>query len=175
MILFSTLNWIVFAAVFFVLYASNVVADRIVRKKWILKRSLWFFYFGFVLCYISILPSDYLANTIVKARVPCQWKEVAVLTQDVEDVVRTREKEGSFFLGFGSTNERETFRYSVIKEDGSKLRDKVYTSDCVIMKAEKKKRIVYVRNVRIYKDPADREFYCNTFDRSDGFYRAYIL
>jgi hypothetical protein len=171
----STLNLIVFAFVFLSTILSFIVADRIVKKKWIFKMSPFFIFIALILALFSLRASDCMSDEFVKLNVAHEWKEQIITTQNVEDVVRSREKEGSFFFGIGDTYERETFRYTVLNDDFSKSREKLYTNGCIILKAnDGKQKIVYLRNVRAYKDPADKKFFQNMHDHSDGFYRVYL-
>jgi|GEM_PF-4243594 len=172
----SVLSWIVFFSVFFGIYFANVAFDQMVYKKWKFKQSIFvvIFMFGFGL--ISIQVSDVVAYLYVKNNIEHHWEEQIVSVQEVKKVVRSREQEGQFFLGIGNMYERETLRISKVNKDGTLSRDRIYTADCRFLKADKKqKKIEYVRNVCVYKNPADKKFFSNSYDVSDGFYKVYIL
>jgi len=172
----STLNWIVFIAVLAGLYLFNVAMDRSIHKQWKFKISSLAFIFMALISLVAVNLSDMFVDEYVKKNVPNEWQEQVLSTQQVEDVVRSREKEGSFFFGIGDVTERETFRYAVVNEDGSRVRDKLYVSQCYILKAQdKKQKILYLRNVRVYKNPEDKKFFQNSYDKTSGFYRVYLL
>lgn len=171
----GTLSWIIFAVVLVVVYLSNFLIDGLIRKKWKLKISFSSFLFLCLAALFFVYLSDNSVSDYVAKNVPHEWKEEILSVQVVEDVSRSREQEGSFFLGIGDTHERETFRYTIVREDGTRVREKLYTSDCSILKVDKKQKVVYVRNVRVYKNPADRKFFHNSHDATNGFYKVYIL
>lgn len=171
----STLNLIVFAVVFFITYLVGVFTDRYMKKKWIFKVSLSFLLIALLLGTFSLRASDKIADDYVNLNVAHEWKERIVSVQEVEDVVRSRENEGFLVLGCGWLSERETFRYTIVKKDGVRLREKLYTHNCSILKAEKQKQIQFIQRVRVYKNSDDEKFFKNAFDHSEGSYRAYVL
>lgn len=172
----NTLNWIVFAVVLSSVYLSNVLIDRCVHKQWRLKVSLLACVLMFSISAALASSADIFANEYVKIKIPCEWIEQVVSTQEAEDIVRGREKEGSFFFGFGNVYERETFRYTSKRKDGLSVREKIYTADCYILKADnKRQKVVYLKNVRVYKNPEDKKFFGSSMDVTKGFYKVYLL
>jgi len=172
----SVFNWVVFVSILFGIYLSGVLYTRIARKKWNFKVALggitWVIIMFFPISYIS----DFFAHLYVKKNISYEIREEVISEQKIDDIVRDREKEGNFFLGFGSIRERETFRYSIKNQDGTIKRERIYTADCLILKSDdKNQKVLHVKKVRIYKNPKDMEFWKNDYDSSDGFYKVYIL
>ena len=110
-------------------------------------------------------------NVYVELNVPHEWKQQVVSKNEIEDITKNREREGSFINMY----ERETFRYTIIKPDGKRVRERVYTADCVILKAEKSPTVSYVKKVRVYKNPKDKILFGNNDDVGNGFYEVAIL
>ena len=172
----STLNWIAFLGPLLGIYVLNIMLERMLHKKWDFKVDPANVVVVVVLVFLpAVLMSDLYADGHVNVNIQHTWEEQVLLVQDVEDVSRNLEKEGSFFLGFGSVSEREAFRYTVLALNETRTREKIYASDCIILKAEKKPKILKVKKVRVYKDPRDKEFFKNMYDKKDGFYKVYIL
>jgi hypothetical protein len=171
----STLNWIVIVGVLLVIYLWRVASGRISKKKWNFRVDPFAFCISLILAMYCAYLSDVFANEYVKGWVPHEWREEIQSIQEIEDVSRNLEKEGIFFLGIGGTKELETFRYTVVNGDGERTRKKVSTSDCYILKADKKQRIVRVKYVRMYKNPADKDFFRNFNDVTKDFYKVYLL
>lgn len=172
----SILSLIAFVAVLCGVYVGNVVLDRLVKKQWKFKPGFFTLIFAFCFAMISIYVSNMAAYFYVENNVEYHWKQEIISTQEIENIVRNREQEGSFFFGIGNMYERETLRFSRINKDGTRSRERIYTADCRFLKTDKKQeRIEYVRNVRIYKNPADQVFFKNEYDVSDGFYKVYTL
>jgi hypothetical protein len=172
----STLSWIVFLAVLFTVYLSNTVINRFVYKKWNFRVSLLLAAMALANAFFAVAMSGTYADEYVKNNVEHHWEERIISVQNVRNVVRNREQEGNFFFGCGNTRERETLRYTIINEDGTYSRDKKYTAECILLKTDKQqKKIVFVRNVRVYKNPLEQKFFKNNNDVSDGFYKVHIL
>ena len=171
----STLNLIVFLVSIAGMYFVGVVGDKMVKKKWDFKVSIFQSFLALVVAMFFVAASDHHADEYVSSYVPHEWKEIIVSSENIEDISRGRELEGSYFLGIGNTRERETFRYTSLSDDGTRARKKLYTSDCYILKAGEKQQVLYVKNVRIYKNEADRKFFKNMYDSKHGFYKVYIL
>lgn len=155
--------------------AYGILFDRFAKKKWEFLSNLLMFPWILFVAIIIAWMSDMYAGLHVETKIPHEWKEHTLLTQNIEDISRSREQEGYSILLFGKVKERETFRYTVINYDGTKKRDKIYAADCIIHKStDGKQRIEEVRKVREYKNPQDKKFYENRYDRKESFYRVYL-
>lgn len=167
----SIISLIVFIVVLLFTYLATISVDRFFNGEWNFKLKLSSLFMPLITAAVYVFCSDFFVDNYVNKNVPHEWREETVFVQNVEDVSRRFEKEGNFL----NIHERETFRYTVVREDGLRVREKLYTSDCFIMKADKKQQIVLVRNVRIYKNPADKKFFSNTYDKRNGFYKVFLL
>jgi len=145
-------------------------------KKWVLKRGIGSFFLYAAFAFLLSNFSDIGSYLHVEKNVPFEWKENILAKQSIEEVSMSKEREGHLFLGCGSFRERETFRYTANNEDGSYHRDKVYTSECVVLKAEDEnsQRIEKVQVVREYKNKSDKSWFGTKMDKKDSFYRIYL-
>ena len=171
----STLNFLVFFGSIASMYVFNILFDRFVFKKWNWQIGFSMAAMGIFLAFWAVWMSDMHADLRVAMKVPHEWKEQILAIENIEDVSRSREQEGHSFLLVGGVAERETFRYTIVNHDGSKVRGKTYVADCVIYQsADGRQRIEEVRKVREYKNPQDKIFYQNRYDKKESFYRVYL-
>jgi lipopolysaccharide export LptBFGC system permease protein LptF len=159
------------------IYISSVLFQRITgEKKWNFKFDKFSLFLTVVFSFVFANFADVLSDEYVKRKIQHEWVEKVVSTQIITDVVRSKEQEGSFFLGIGDIKQKETFRYSILNADGSINRDKLYATECEILKAQDgEQKVLLVKKIRIYKNPDEKKFYQNHHDETNGFYRVYLL
>lgn len=169
------LGLIVFAGFLLVSYLIKITKDKIKHGQWSFGIKGVDVLFSVFVALELFFATCFFANIYVEKNVPHEWREEISSIRKIENVSWNLEEEGTFFLGIGGSNERETLRYTVVDEDGGRVRDKSYTSDCVILKADKEQKIVQVSKVRVYKNPWDKWLFQGNYDKKDSFYRVYLL